>query len=87
MQARGVRRHARLQRLWGGHGELVRATLDGGRAPTVILKVITPPDDGSIASVRKRRSYDVEECFYRRFAPHCEGVAQLYASQRVGEGW
>nr|HEX4313850.1 hypothetical protein [Kofleriaceae bacterium] len=87
MHARGVRRRERLQRLWGGHGELVRVTLDGGDTPTVILKVIAPPGDDSIASTRKRRSYDVEEQFYRRYAPRCDGVAQMFASRRVGQGW
>lgn len=87
MQARRARRVARLQQLWGGYGELVRVALDDGR--TVIVKAIDPPATAdSISDARKRRSYEVEEVFYQRYAPRCDAscrVARMFASRRIGD--
>lgn len=93
MHARGARQIAQIQRLWGGYGELVRLELEGGDAPTVIVKRVAPPpaEADSISDARKRRSYEVEAMFYRRYAPRCDDtcrVARCYGSSRVdGETW
>lgn len=76
--AKRVLRLERIQRLWDGYGELLRAHLDTG---TVIVKSVTPPPN---AHPRKVRSYDVETHFYRRFAPRCDDscrVAKLIAAE------
>ncbi len=66
---------ARIQTLWSGYGELSRAHLVGGHVPTVIVKwAKAPTSSGGVhratdaSDRRKRRSYEVEGCFYREFA-------------------
>ena len=80
---------ARLATLWSGYGEVVRTALEGGGpAPTVVLKLVTPPaarahprgwaSDRSHA--RKLRSYAVEAQFYRAFAQRSRArVPAVYA--------
>jgi aminoglycoside phosphotransferase (APT) family kinase protein len=91
--ARSAQRVARVQTLWDGYGEVSRVELDHGVAPTVIVKRVAPPakSRGTASDARKRRSYDVEEVFYRQFAPRCDDrcrVAKLYASRvEAGEWW
>ena len=60
----------RIQRLWGGHGELLRVTLHDGRS--AIVKWARPPAASDVSSTRKRRSYEVERAFYRSFAARCD---------------
>ncbi|MBA3455408.1 MAG: phosphotransferase [Deltaproteobacteria bacterium] len=90
--ARRARRGAQLQSLWGGYGELFRVELDGGVAPTAVVKWVRPPAaaQATISDARKRRSYDVEATFYRDFAARCDDscrVARLYGSRSVGGEW
>jgi phosphotransferase family enzyme len=89
--ARAARRGGRIQTLWSGYGEIFRVALDGGIAPTAIIKHVTPPHTrGSISDARKRRSYDVEAAFYRELAPRCDDscrVARMYASRVTDDEW
>jgi aminoglycoside/choline kinase family phosphotransferase len=87
--ARAARITERVQSLWSGYGEIVRVALDGGIAPTAIVKHVQPPATrNSISDARKRRSYDVEQRFYRDFAPRCEvRVAALYGSDVAAGEW
>ena len=41
--ARAAQRTERIQSLWSGYGELFRATLVDGPAPSVVVKSIRPP--------------------------------------------
>jgi Phosphotransferase enzyme family len=63
----------KLQRLWGGYGELWRARVTRGSSRTsVIVKHVHPPrDDHGRSHRRKLRSYDVERAFYRDYAERC----------------
>lgn len=91
--ARSARRLARIQSLWDGYGELLRVALDGGVAPTAVVKRVAPPasESGTASDARKRRSYEVEARFYRCFAARCDDtcrVARLYGSRsEAGELW
>ncbi len=89
--ARAARRGERLQTLWSGYGEIFRVELDGGIAPTAIVKHVTPPHTrDSISDRRKRRSYHVEVAFYRDLAPRCDDrcrVARLFASRVTDDEW
>jgi hypothetical protein len=90
--ARAARRTEHIQTLWSGYGEILRVELDGGIAPTAIVKCVQPPAraTGTVSDRRKRRSYDVETAFYRDLAPRCDDtcrVARLYASRVTAEGW
>lgn len=90
--ARAARRIERLQTLWSGYGEILRVELDGGIAPTAIVKSVRPParTTGTVSDRRKRRSYDVETAFYRELASRCDDscrVARLYASRITEGGW
>jgi hypothetical protein len=89
--ARRVRRIERVQSLWGGYGEIVRVALEGGVAPTAIVKHVQAPASkrDTISDARKRRSYDNEARFYRDLAARCDDacrVARLYGSQ-VEDDW
>lgn len=90
--ARSARRAERIQTLWGGYGEILRVALDGGIAPTAIVKHVAPPPHArdTVSDRRKRHSYGVEAAFYRELAPRCDDtcrVARLYASRVTGDGW
>lgn len=91
--AHSARRLARIQSLWDGYGELFRVALDGSVAPTAVVKRVAPParESGTASDARKRRSYEVEAAFYRRYAPRCDDtcrVARLYgARSEAGELW
>jgi hypothetical protein len=92
MQARGARQGDRIQRLWGGYGEVVRVELDGGLVPSVVVKRIAPPpaEADTISDARKRRSYAIEEVFYRQYAPRCDAhcrVARMFASKHDAGAW
>ena len=67
----------RIQRLWGGHGELVRVVLDDGRP--AIVKWVRPPAATGVSATRKRRSYEVERAFYQSFAPRCDRTCRVPA--------
>jgi hypothetical protein len=86
--AHSARRGERIQSLWGGYGELFRVHVD---ARTAVVKHVRPPASAaSISDARKRRSYEVEEVFYRDYAPRCDDtcrVARLYGSRRDDDGW
>lgn len=77
--ADAVRLEQRVQSLWGGYGELWRASLDeAGQSSSVVVKnVQPPPDDGSRSHRRKLRSYEVEQTFYAKYRDHCAGVCAL----------
>jgi hypothetical protein len=90
--ARRARRLARVQTLWSGYGEVFRVALDGGVAPTAIVKRVSPPRSArdTISDARKRRSYDVELAFYQRYASRCDArcrVAALYGSRVTEDEW
>jgi len=89
--ARRVKRSEHVQTLWSGYGEIVRLALDGGDAPTVIVKHVRPPlARTSVGDARKRRSYQNELAFYREYAPlldeRCR-VAALYANRVTTDEW
>jgi len=78
--ARTARRVEELQSLWGGYGELVRVELDGGPAPTAIVKWARMPTGApTVSSTRKSRSYDVETAFYRTIGPRCDHTCRVAA--------
>lgn len=92
MHARGARRVEHVQRLWGGYGEVVRVVLDDGDVPSVVLKRVAPPiaETHTISGARKRRSYDVEQAFYQRYAARCDPscrVARMFGSHRDDGLW
>lgn len=86
-----VTRVEHVQTLWSGYGEIVRVGLDGGYAPTAIVKHVRPPAARTSAGdARKRRSYEVELAFYREYAPQLDErcrVARLYGSRVKESEW
>ncbi len=88
-----VERVERIQSLWGGYGELVRAHLAGAPMETVIVKSVSPPPrahEDDISHARKCRSYDAELAFYRTFAARCDEscrVAKLLGHRRAPGQW
>lgn len=88
--ARAVTEVTRLQGLWGGYGELLRLHLAGGPVPSVILKLVVPPEGAheTASDRRKRRSYAVEQAWYLEGARRCDAdcrVASCYAVERRQE--
>lgn len=81
-----VARVERIQSLWGGYGELVRARLEGADVPSVIVKWVRAPRGGggpNLSRDRKCRSYEVEQTFYRSYAARCEDVARV--ARHIGQ--
>jgi hypothetical protein len=80
----------RVQALWGGYGEIRRATLVGSIATPVIVKFVVPPTCTTHAAAearshrRKLRSYEVERAFYRSYAGRCGPTARVPAAVHVG---
>jgi hypothetical protein len=79
-----------LQNLWGGYGQLLRLSLRGGSARSAIVKRVIPPTGPkeSASDLRKRRSYEVEQAWYRESAGNCHGqcrVAACLAIEQVQE--
>jgi hypothetical protein len=75
-----VSRVERVQVLWGGYGEILRAYLVGVGAPSVIVKWVRLPSgdaNSGVSDARKRRSYAAEAAFYRAFAPRGDGACRV----------
>jgi hypothetical protein len=86
-QARGIADCERVQSLWGGYGELLRARLEGAALASVIVKWVTVPNElrgakERISDARKRRSYEVETEFYASHAARCEPSCRV--PRRIG---
>jgi len=86
-----------IQPLWGGYGELFRATLDGSQYTSVIVKHIKLPQpkvhprgwNTSISHQRKLKSYQVELHWYQHYAnnclPQCPVPKCLYVEEQNDE--
>ncbi|MDG2123375.1 MAG: DUF1679 domain-containing protein [Verrucomicrobiales bacterium] len=86
----------RVQSLWSGYGEIVRACLDGTPA---IIKHVTPPSDTNHprgwstdrSHARKLRSYQVELAWYQQWGDRCSPHARIpgtIAATTLGNtGW
>lgn len=95
--AEAIRQTAIIQSLWGGYGELFRATLQGGAWPSVIVKHIRLPQPEShprgwntpVSHQRKLDSYQAEVNWYRHYASQCSPESPvpqcLYVSQQGDE--
>lgn len=78
----------RVQSLWGGYGEIRRATLSGSGAliANVIAKHVVPPSAARLGAAearshrRKLRSYQVERAFYRSYAAQCDPECRVPAA-------
>lgn len=76
-----------LQSLWGGYGELFRATLAGAPHPSVVVKHIqfAQPDthprgwNTDRSYQRKRHSYQVEQHWYTHYSARCPAQAKVPA--------
>jgi hypothetical protein len=81
--ARVVELGERVQSLWGGYGEIRRATLSGTTNASVIVKHVVPPRRAELGPAetrshrRKLRSYEVERAFYRDYAPRCSAGCRV----------
>ena len=68
-----------VQSLWSGYGQIVRCHLEGGQAPSVIVKHVRWPNQRSHprgwasdhSHERKVESYRVETTWYERYASEC----------------
>jgi aminoglycoside phosphotransferase (APT) family kinase protein len=84
--ARVVELGERVQRLWGGYGEIRRATLVAPSTAPVIVKHAVPPSSRALTGAearshrRKLRSYRVECAFYRVYAPRCDARCRVPAA-------
>ncbi|MBX3230484.1 MAG: phosphotransferase [Labilithrix sp.] len=75
----------RVQSLWSGYGEIVRAHLDDGT--TAIVKwARAPARANDVAHARRCRSYDVEHVWYRDYAARCPSRVPALRDARAGGG-
>lgn len=81
-----VERTSLIQSLWSGYGEVVRYSLTGQESPSsVIAKHCSFPLDvnhprgwhSDHAHLRKVRSYEVEQVWYRQWASRCNPSARV----------
>ncbi|MCB5161435.1 ecdysteroid 22-kinase family protein [Marinomonas algarum] len=81
-----VKREHVIQPLWSGYGEVVRYSLTGKEAPTSVIikhcsfpKAVNHPRGwhSDLAHQRKVRSYDIEQYWYRKWAPKCPPSARV----------
>lgn len=83
-----VVRLERIQSLWAGYGELVRAHLANGSS--VIAKSVKAPQGvkSDASHARKVRSYEAELAFYESFAPRCDESCRVAAllGKKTGHG-
>jgi hypothetical protein len=88
--ARAVELGERVQALWGGYGEIRRATLTGAAISNVIVKHVVPPVVAASASAearshrRKLRSYEVESAFYGTYARRCGAECRVPVALHAG---
>lgn len=88
--AHAVELGERVQELWGGYGEIRRATLAGAATANVIVKHVVPPSAAGFSDAearshrRKLRSYEVESAFYRTYAPRCDAACRVPAAVHAG---
>ncbi|MBF2054961.1 MAG: phosphotransferase [Candidatus Sericytochromatia bacterium] len=62
-----------VQRLWKGHGQILRVSLSGGTVASVIVKEIAPIAAGQdLGLQRKQHSYKVERAWYAHYS-HLNG--------------
>lgn len=87
-----------VQSLWSGYGEIVRVHLQGGIAPSVIVKWVEPPHDmkhprgwsGQASHNRKLKSYRVEQHFYSEHIKDftkSHRTARCHAAEATEHGW
>jgi len=77
--ATAVTRREIVQSLWSGYGQIVRCTLEGARATSVIVKHVRWPDhsdhprgwNSDRSHKRKVESYAVETRWYEDYAARC----------------
>lgn len=85
-----------VQELWSGYGRILRYELDGGGAPSLIVKHISPPGDAEHprgwntdrSHQRKLNSYRIESEWYRDYARRCGPacrVPRCLAMDRKGD--
>ncbi len=84
-----------LQSLWSGYGEIVRYTLKGSEATSVVVKLIAVPTEQAhprgwhtdTGHQRKLRSYGVEAAWYRQYGSRCTEQCRVPVCYGVkGEG-
>jgi hypothetical protein len=80
-----------LRRLWSGYGSIVRFSLKGACASSVIVKYVSPPTavdhprgwNTDISHQRKLKSYAVETAWYREYAQRCAATCRVPHSLAV----
>ncbi|WP_299017704.1 phosphotransferase [uncultured Photobacterium sp.] len=83
--AESIKETQLIQSLWGGYGELFRATLNGGCYDSVIVKHIKLPRpkqhprgwNTALSHQRKLYSYQVEVNWYQQFANQCSPLCPV----------
>lgn len=84
-----VRECLKVQSLWGQYGALCRVQLLDQRR--LVVKIVEPPKLGvgledCVSDQRKRRSYQVEQCFYQHYAAGSTArLADLVGTDRRGD--
>jgi len=85
-----------IQPLWNGYGYCIRCYRNS--APPIVVKAVLVPENGhthpkgwntSASDARKRRSFDVEQRFYQKYAARLKGVrvAGLLNAFEKPDGW
>ncbi|MBK1876559.1 phosphotransferase [Pelagicoccus mobilis] len=83
--ASDLREVSMIQSLWSGYGKIARYEVLNGGVDTVVVKLVRLPNEADhprgwntdLSHERKVRSYDVETCWYGRYAEQAGDVARL----------
>jgi len=74
-----------IQQLWSGYGHITRLHLTSAAVPSIIVKVVNPPDQSDhprgwntdASHQRKLRSYKIETCCYNDWIDKCNEAARV----------
>ena len=95
-KAQGIGQISEIQSLWSGYGSIKRLQVKGAGAPSVIVKLVSPPSSADhprgwntgLSHQRKLKSYQVESNWYETnsvdwFLGRCTHSPMLWGSS----GW
>lgn len=85
LNAKSIPKIEYLQELWSGYGEIVRLSLEGADAESVIAKCVKFGSvknhprgwNTKVSHTRKHKSYQVEQAWYKHYSAKCDDFCRV----------